>query len=88
MEKVRRLIGAGAPISDAIKVALKNEGFETVTAFAEYYGRGIPRITQTINATRRPCDADLKALIAVLGGTDIEWRILLHEAARPKAISG
>ncbi len=85
MKKVKRLIEAGASISDAIVVALRNEGFPTITAFAEKYERDRSNMTHVINATRPPSDADVEALISVFGGTEIEWRELLHEAARPTA---
>lgn len=85
MEKVRLLIEAGAPISDAITVALKGQGFQTIAAFAEKYGRDRSNITHAINGTRRPADADVEALIAELGGSPDEWRALLHEAGRPTA---
>jgi hypothetical protein len=85
MKKVKKLIDAGAPISDAITIALKGEGFATIAAFAEKQGRDRSNITHAINGTRRASDADIEALMAVLGGTPDEWRELLHEAGRPSA---
>jgi hypothetical protein len=84
MDKVKRLIDAGASISGAIREALSLNGL-TVSAFADKYGRNRANMTSVIAGARAPSKADLKALVAELGGSDIEWRVILHEAGRPTA---
>lgn len=79
MEKVKKLVEAGAPIPSAIKTALGMP----LTTFADKYGRSRQNINDAINARRIATDADIDALVAELGGTRDEWRMLLWEAARP-----
>jgi hypothetical protein len=83
MDKVKRLVKAGATITGAIQDVLRQQGFPTVTAFADRYHRDRSNMTRVILGTRAPAQADVDALIAELGGTDLEWRQLLHEAGRP-----
>jgi hypothetical protein len=79
VDKVKRLMEAGADIPTAIKTAL---GMQLIV-FADKYE--IPRTSanEAINGVRRPSRKVIDALIAELGGTELEWRYLLWEAARP-----
>lgn len=79
MEKVRSLIDAGAPIPDAIKIALGM----SLSAFALKHGRPRTVVARTINGWVRPAAADIAALQAELGGEEYEWRELLWEAGKP-----
>jgi len=84
MDKVRRLIEAGASIPTAIKEALGASPAE----IALKHGRARTNFSATINGKRAPSPGDIAALIAELGGTEMEWRELLHEAGRPVAKVG
>ncbi len=87
MDKVKRLVKAGATIPGAIQDVLRQLGFPTVTAFAEKYDRDRSNMTRVIQGTRAPTQADVDALLLELGGTDAEWRELLHEAGRPSKVA-
>jgi hypothetical protein len=84
VENIKRLIAAGSTISGAIKEVLSQKGL-SVSAFAKKYERNSNNMINAIAGTRAPSPGDLEALIAELGGTDLEWRELLHEAGRPAA---
>ena len=81
MDKVRKLVQAGSSIPGAIKESLGM----TVAEFALKHSRPRVSIGQVILGRKIPTDADVRALIAELGGTADEWRELLHEAGRPMA---
>lgn len=81
MDKVRRLITAGATIPEAIKVALKM----SIAEFSLKHGRNRVSTAAVIRGALAPNAADIAALQAELGGTEQEWRELLHEAGRPVA---
>lgn len=83
MEKVKKLVDAGASIPDAIKAALA----VTVSEFADKYDVTQPMVSEAINGTRRPTERILAALIAELGGTEAEWRELLWLAGKPESTS-
>ena len=84
MDKVKRLVEAGASIPTAIKESLGM----TVSAFAEKYGFPQATVSEFINGSRRPSHAFLAALISELGGTEDEWRVLLWKAGKPEVSSG
>lgn len=84
MDKVKKLVAAGATIPGAIREALTQNGL-TVAGFAEKYRRPRTNLTSVLSGTRAPNDADLDALIAELGGTADEWRKMLHDAGDPEA---
>lgn len=79
MDKIKKLIAAGASHRTAIKESLGM----TVSAFAEK--KGLPRATlsDTLGGRIRPTDAIVQAFVEELGGTPDEWRMLLWESARP-----
>ena len=81
MDKVKRLIAAGATISGAIKEALGTP----VIGFADKHG--LPRTTasEVLRGSRAPTAGIVAALIAELGGTEAEWRDLLWRAGKPAA---
>ena len=84
MDKVKRLIKAGASISGAVREALTQNGL-TISRFADKHGRNRQNMSAVIAGSRAPTDGDVAALISELGGTEVEWKALLHEAGRPIA---
>lgn len=84
MENIKRLIEAGSTISGAIKEVLSQKGL-SISAFAKKYERNANNMINAIAGTRAPSPGDVEALIAELGGTEFEWRELLHEAGKPTA---
>lgn len=76
VEKVKKLVEAGASVPTAIKEALAMD----VGDFAQKYGRPSTRISSVINGSMRANDDDLAAFAAELGGTVDEWRMLLMRA--------
>lgn len=84
MDKVKKLVAAGASIPGAIREALSQNGL-TVAAFAEKYDRPRTNLTSVLSGTRAPTDLDLDALISELGGAADEWRKVLHDAGDPAA---
>lgn len=82
MENIKRLRDAGSTISGAIREVLSQKGL-SISAFAKKYERNSNNMLSVIAGNRAPAKADVDALIAELGGTDIEWRELLHEAGAP-----
>lgn len=79
MLKVKKLVEAGAEIPVAIKQSLGM----TVENFAEKYELPRPSVSNAINGNVRATDDLVAALIAELGGTADEWRLLLWEAGKP-----
>lgn len=79
MNKVKRLIEAGLPIPEAIRGALGMP----ITAFADLHGIPRPQMSLVVNGGLRPTQRHLAALIAELGGSEFEWRVLLWEAGKP-----
>lgn len=84
--QVRNLIAAGAPVSDAIRIALGG----SIPKWAEGHGIHRTPASMTISGRRVPPDqAVLTALAADLGSTEDEVRELLlqatNEAARQTA---
>jgi hypothetical protein len=82
MEKIKKLVRAGSTIPGAIREVLSQNGL-SLAAFADKHERNRQNISTVISGTRAPAPDDVKALILELGGTEIEWRELLHEAGRP-----
>lgn len=83
MDKVKKLIDAGASIPTAIKESLGM----TINAFAERHSLPAKAVSNAINGNVRPTDALIAALVAELGGTAGEWRELLWLAAKPTALA-
>lgn len=81
MDKVKRLVEAGASIPGAIKEALGMPMAE----FADKHGIPRTHVSSIVNGAKRPSANDIAALINELGGTEDEWRMLLWEAGRPEA---
>jgi hypothetical protein len=82
MTKIKELVRAGSTISGAIREVLSQNGLSTA-AFCDKYGRNRQNMSAIFGGTRAPVQADVDALIEELGGTDAEWREMLHEAGRP-----
>lgn len=83
MDKVKSLIASGARIPIAIREALFSNGL-TVLAFATKYSLPDKAVSNAINGNVRPTDHLIEALVAELGGSADDWRLLLWEAARPE----
>jgi transcriptional regulator with XRE-family HTH domain len=79
MDKVKKLIEAGATTRTAIKEALGM----SVSDFAEKHRLSRPVVAAVLAGDRRASAGIIAALVAELGGTEVEWRVLLWEAARP-----
>jgi plasmid maintenance system antidote protein VapI len=86
MDKVKKLVDAGATISGAIREVLSQNGL-SITAFADKYERNRPNMTSVIAGSKAPTEDDIKALVAELGGEPEEWKVLLFEAGRPTVAS-
>lgn len=82
MNKVKKLIEAGSLIPSAIKEALQPQ---SLSQFADEYSLSRPLVSAVINGNARPTEQVITALIAKLGGTEPEWRLLLWEAGKPLA---
>jgi plasmid maintenance system antidote protein VapI len=83
MEKVRKLIEAGARAGVAIRETLFSDRSLTLAGFAAKYELPEKSVSNAINANVRPTDALVEALSTELGGSADEWKMLLWEAARP-----
>lgn len=83
MDKVKKLIRAGASIPTAIKESLGM----TVTDFADKHDLSRTAVAAAISGDRRASDAIIAALVSELGGTEQEWRVLLWESARPQSVA-
>ena len=83
MERVNKLIEAGASIPGAIKEALGM----SVTDFAERHGLDRATVSGHINGSARCTPETARALCAELGGTEAQWLELLWRAARPQPSS-
>jgi plasmid maintenance system antidote protein VapI len=79
MEKVKRLVDAGAKPATAIKEALGM----SVTEFADLYELPRGTTSEVINSGRKPTAAQLKALSKHLGGTPAQWADFLWKAGKP-----
>lgn len=84
MTKIKELVRAGSSIPGAIREVLSQKDL-SIAAFCDKYDRNRQNMSMVIAGSRSPAPADVDALVAELGGTDIEWRQLLHEAGRPAA---
>ncbi len=79
MDKVKKLIAAGASISGAITESLGM----SIAAFADKHERNATVMSSILSGSRAPSEADVEALVAELGGTPAEWRHLLWLAGKP-----
>lgn len=82
MDQVQRFIAAGASIPNAIKVALDQAGM-SLAAFGLKYGVARSHVSRAIGGAERPGAGVLRGLVEELGGSEDQWRLLLHEAGRP-----
>jgi hypothetical protein len=82
VENIKRLRDAGSTISGAIREVLSQKGL-SISAFAKKHERNPNNMMSVIAGARAPAQADVDALIEELGGNDVEWRELLHEAGAP-----
>jgi plasmid maintenance system antidote protein VapI len=80
MDKVKKLIKAGASVPTAIKEALGME----LQEFAAKYDLSRPMVSAVINGDRRATGAIVAAFATELGGTEQEWRMLFWETAKPQ----
>lgn len=79
MDKVKKLVEAGAEIPIAIKQALGM----SVNDFADKHGINRSSASNYINGNIKPTADMIGALITELGGTREEWEELLWLAAKP-----
>lgn len=83
MDKVKKLVRAGASIPTAIKESLGM----SVVDFADKHDLPRAAVSNAINGNVRPSEPLVAALVAELGGTPDDWRLLLWEAARPEKLT-
>lgn len=83
MDKVKKLIEAGASVPGAIREALAQKGL-SVLAFADQYELPYRAASGAINGGVRATDSMIDALVRELGGGAEEWRELLWLAAKPE----
>jgi plasmid maintenance system antidote protein VapI len=83
---IRGLITAGSTISGAVREAI-DQRFGTTKAFAATYGVDRRDLSRVINGMKAPSPRITNALITAFGGTEIEWRSLLHEAGAPVPVT-
>lgn len=83
MEKVKKMIDAGASIPVAIKEVLAQRGL-TIAGFAERYHLNRTATSNHINGNVRATDDTVNALVSELGDTPDGWRELLWLAAKPE----
>lgn len=84
MEKVEKLIEAGARSGVAIRETLFADRSLTIAGFAAKYDLNEKAVSNAINGNVRATDGVLAALVAELGGTADKWRMLLWHAAKPE----
>jgi hypothetical protein len=78
VDKVKNLMAAGAPLPDAVRIAL---GDRTLGDVAEDRDLNRQNISSCLNGTRVPNVGEINAMVIELGGTFEEWRDLFAEAA-------
>lgn len=76
MEKVKKLVEAGASVGGAIKESLGM----SVSAFAAKYGLPRTSTSEALNGSGVATERVIDALTAELGGAPDEWRALLRHA--------
>lgn len=85
MEKVQKLIEAGASLSGAVREAIRPR---SIASFAEDYGLSRQNLQGALGGRRTVGDAEVAALIDALGGTVPAWRQLFAEAAYHRTLHG
>jgi uncharacterized protein YoaH (UPF0181 family) len=80
MEKVKELIARGATLSEAIRIVT---GL-SLRALTDKHKRSYSPFANVLAGRLGPAPRDIEILLAELGGTPFEWRMLLWEAGRPK----
>lgn len=84
MEQVKKWLSEGYELAAAIKAAIAPM---TVEQFAKKYSRPVGTTSKVINCTVAPTPDDLAALSAELGGTAIEWAMLIWKSSKPKQVA-
>lgn len=84
MDKIKKLVRAGSTIPGAIREVLSQLDL-SLASFSDKHERNRQNMSMVISGSRAPAQADVDALIKEMGGTETEWRELLHEAGRPAA---
>ena len=87
LDDIRRLVDAGSTVSGAIKEAIAQHT-GNVSAFALKYGVSRPNLAKAIAGVEAPTTRTVEAFVPVFGGTELEWRVLFHQAADPLAAVG
>jgi hypothetical protein len=84
VEKVKKLVEAGATVPGAIKDLLSQKDPPlTIESFSDKHGLNRTAMSEVINLRKAPTDPQVAALISEFGGTEDECRHFLWEAARP-----
>lgn len=82
MNKVKRLIAAGASVTEAIRVALGRP----VAQFAIEKNLNRAAFSSHINGSVRATNETITALMDEFGGTEKQWRRLLWKAGEPESV--
>ena len=81
MDKVKRLVEAGSSLNGAVREILRESTNRlSVSGFALEYGLPRSAIAEALLGQRSATPALVAALIAELGGNEMEWRALLRDA--------
>lgn len=82
MEKVKRLLAAGATLSEAVKSALAPRSLSRV---ALERGVNLSELSSSLSGSRLVSDRIIGAMIAELGGTADDWRQMFSDAMQARA---
>jgi hypothetical protein len=93
------LLEAGAPLGDAVRIALwkrsvrlgtttEKHSRSAVSEFAARHGFNRSNLAATLYSGRTPTEPMIAALVMELGGTAETWRQMIWEAAAPRAAVG
>jgi hypothetical protein len=82
MDKVKALLAAGATLSQAVRSAL---GARSLRAVALERALAVSDLSSALAGSRLATDRVVAAMVAELGGTTDEWRLLFGEAMQQRA---
>ena len=80
MDKVKQMIAAGVSVGLAVRECLPDR----LQDFCARHGLVRSMVSGMLHGDRRASAGLIAALVAELGGTADEWRLLLWQGARPE----
>lgn len=84
MDKVKNLMAAGAPLADAVRIALGDRSIPTI-AIERNLNRST--LSNALSGGRAPTVEEIEAMVSELGGTFDEWREAFANAAAARVRS-